>query len=219
MMANGHSSHGSATGAGGISSGWSSPPVGFRATGHRPITDWSEYGVHLHSPITFQRVQQKTDAPSWLARPLSPHSGGIRFDNHSTHKTHPGLTSELSSDGISNFQNRSPPDSRFPYSVALRSQAPSAQTPSSTSRIHPLDSSGATLARPSLSARYEQSILSTIRQRPLNVSGTRQFPGKPLEHHSAIGLPTTRGLEDSRTQSHKVPTTQPTFRLSKSTGT
>lgn len=32
MMPSGHNSHGSATGAGGISSGWSSPPFGFRAS-------------------------------------------------------------------------------------------------------------------------------------------------------------------------------------------
>lgn len=171
---------------------------------------WVSRSVDDYAPVALPRLQG-TKSSSFLSPRLpSADFAGIRFDNHSAHQTHEGLTPSLSSGWAAKLQSRAQSDLSLPDSHWPRSQTRSDQTTLPTSRLRSLDSSHASRSRPNPSARFEGDVPPTNDWTLGAASGTRPVFRPSLDRYSAIELPATRGVEDFIARSHKVPTTQPT---------
>jgi hypothetical protein len=165
-------------------------------------------GVDDRAPDALPRLQRTISSPSLPPRIPSADPDGIRFDNHSAHQPHQGLTSDPCPGWAAKLRSQTQSDLSLPGSLGSRSQTN--QTTLLTSRLRSLDSSHASHSRPNPSARFETGVPPTSDWTLGGASGTRPVFRPSLDSYSAIELPATRGLEDFMAQSHNVPATQPT---------
>ncbi len=165
-------------------------------------------GVDDRATVALPRLQRAISSSSLLPRLPSSGSDGIRFDNHSAHQPHRGLTLDSSPDWAAKLRETQS-DSSLPGFLGLRSQTRSNQTTLATSRLRSLDSSHTSHSRPNANAKSEEGDPPTNDWMLGGASDPRPVFRPSLDRYSAVELPATRGLEEFLAQSRIVPTTQP----------
>jgi len=166
-------------------------------------------GVEDRAPVALPRLQRAMSSSSLIPRLPSADSAGIPIDNHSAHQPHLDLMSESSPGWATKLRGQAQSNLSLLDSFGLRSRVRPDQTTLPTPGLRSLDSLHARISRPNPSARFEDGAHPKNDWTLGGVLGTPPVFKSSLDRISAVELPATRGLEDLKAHSPRIPTSQP----------